>query len=192
LKVGVLCLQGGYQKHIEILSSIGVKAKKVRYKDDFKNIDGLILPGGESTTFSKLIEKQNLHETLLKFLKKKPVYGTCAGLILMSKKISNNNSIKTFNMLDITVSRNAWGRQLDSFVEDIDIDIDTFDRKFKAIFIRAPKIINSNNKLEILSYYMDTPIMIKSGKLLGTTFHPELTNDSRIHKYFIDMIKESK
>jgi len=189
LKVGVLSLQGGYQKHIEILSDIGINIKKVRYEDDFENIDGLIIPGGESTTFSKLIQKENLHKRLLKFIDEKPVYGTCAGLILMSNKISNNTSVETFNMFGITVLKNGWGRQVDSFVEEVDIE--KFDKKFKAIFIRAPKILNSNNNVEVLSTYMDSPIMVKSGKLLGTTFHPELTGDSRIHEYFINMIKES-
>ena len=189
MEVGVLCLQGGYQKHIQILSEIGVKAKKVRYEDDLENIDGLILPGGESSTLSKLIEKQNLYGKILKYLKEKPVYGTCAGLILMSNNIANNSSVKTFNALDLTVSKNGWGRQVDSFIEDIKIDM--FNEKFKAVFIRAPKIVKSSSSLEVLSSFMDTPIMVKSEKLLATTFHPELTQDTRIHEYFIDMIKES-
>jgi len=189
LKVGVLSLQGGYQKHIEILLDIGIDVKKVRYANDLKDIDGLIIPGGESTTFSKLIQKQNLHKKLLEFIEKKPIYGTCAGLILMSNNISNSISVKSFNVFDITVSRNGWGRQIHSFIEEVDIN--GFEQKFKAVFIRAPKILDLNKDVEILSTYMDSPIMIKKGKFLGTTFHPELTNDTRIHEYFIKMIENS-
>ena len=186
MKIGVLCLQGGYQKHIEILSELKIKAIKVRYESDLSNIDGLIIPGGESTTFSRLIQKQKLYRPLMNYVKKNPVYATCAGLILLSNSILNNDTIKTFNILDITISKNAWGRQIYSFVKDLEISI--FDKKFKGIFIRAPKITRANQDIEILSSIDNSPVMVKKNNLLGTTFHPELTNDTRIHEYFVRMV----
>ena len=185
--IGVLALQGGFEKHIEMLSNINVSTRYVKYSQDLDECSGLIIPGGESTTLSKLINKNNLYNDILKFAKSKFIFGTCAGLILLSNIY--NNHVKSFKLINIDIERNGWGRQIHSFIEEVDIN--GFEQKFKAVFIRAPKILDSSKDVEILSTYMDSPIMIKKGKFLGTTFHPELTNDTRIHEYFIKMIENS-
>jgi len=193
LEIGVLSLQGDYINHINILKELKVSSRKVKYLSDFEFIDGLIIPGGESTAISNLIEKENLHDTIKKFISEKPVYGTCAGLILLSKVILNNKSkknIKSFNILDIEVERNGWGRQVNSFVENIEVKI--FNKNFKAIFIRAPKIKAVNKNVEVLSEFKGTPVMVRKDNILGTTFHPELTKDIRIHEYFTRIVKNYK
>ena len=191
MKIGVLSLQGDYQNHINRLRELSIDSKKVRYPNDLDLLDALIIPGGESTTISNLIDKQGLYEVINNFISTKPVYGTCAGLILLSSIIKNNNqlkkNIKSFKVLDMEIERNGWGRQINSFIKEIKIK--PFKKKYKAIFIRAPKIKSLNKDIEILSKFSDTPVMIKKGHILGTTFHPELTDDKRIHEYFINMIK---
>ena len=193
MEIGVLSLQGDFKNHIDILKELDVDVKEVRYSDDLSSLDGLIIPGGESTAISNLIAKQGLYKDIKKFVDTKPVYGTCAGLILLSSRIINNNlkkNIRLFKVLDITVERNGWGRQINSFVENIKIK--PFKKDYKAIFIRAPKIKSVSNEIDILSKFSDTAIMIRKGYILGTTFHPELTADMRVHEYFINMIKEYK
>ena len=188
MKIGVLSLQGDYQKHIDVLEHLNVQVSKVRYKEDLIKIDALIIPGGESTTLSKLIEKESLYSPLKNFINIYPVYGTCAGLILLSQSIENDDKIKSFNALDISLIRNGWGRQINSFSKDITIK--AFKNKYRGIFIRAPKISKYGNSITVLSVLNDSPIMIQQDKILGTTFHPELTNDTRIHEYFIDMVNQ--
>jgi len=194
LKIGVLSLQGDFKNHIDILKELNINVKKVRYSNDFDSLDGLIIPGGESTAISNLIVKQGLYEVIEKFVNTKPVYGTCAGLILLSSRIMDSNNLKKninlFKVLDIEIERNGWGRQIDSFVQEIKIK--PFKKDYKAIFIRAPKIKSLDKSIEVLSKFLDTPVMIKKGYILGTTFHPELTKDIRVHEYFINMVKEYK
>ena len=193
MEIGVLSLQGDYINHINVLKICNINAREVKYAADFNSIDALIIPGGESTAISNLIEKQNLYEVINEFINIKPVYGTCAGLILLASIITNNNQskkIKSFKILDMEIERNGWGRQVDSFTEKVEVK--SFEEKFKALFIRAPKIKSLNKNIEVLSRVSDTPIMIKKNHILGTTFHPELTEDIRIHEYFINMVKEHK
>ena len=194
MEIGVLSLQGDFKNHIDILKELNINVKKVRYSNDFDSLDGLIIPGGESTAISNLIVKQGLYEVIEKFVNTKPVYGTCAGLILLSSRIMDSNNLKKninlFKVLDIEIERNGWGRQIDSFVQEIKIK--PFKKDYKAIFIRAPKIKSLDKSIEVLSKFLDTPVMIKKGYILGTTFHPELTKDIRVHEYFINMVKEYK
>ena len=187
MKIGVLSLQGAYLKHIEILDRLNVDACEVRYKKDLNHIDALIIPGGESTALTKLIESQSLYEDLSKFVENKPVYGTCAGLILLSKNINGNKKVKAFKKLNISTKRNGWGRQVHSFIKNISIDIS--EDPFEAIFIRAPKISDCGANVEVLSSIENSPVMVKQNKILATTFHPELSNDTRIHEYFVDMVR---
>ena len=188
MKIGILGLQGGYSKHNSILSSIGIEGIYIKYDYDLDNCCALIIPGGEATTLTKLIKRNNLYPTLLKFVKKKPVFGTCAGLIMLSKNV-NDKRIKTLNCLDITVCRNGWGSQINSFSTKIDLRWNT-DKQFEAIFIRAPKITKINNSIEILSSFKGEPVLVQKDNYLGATFHPELVNDVRIHEYFLNMIDE--
>ena len=189
--IGVLALQGAFQKHIDMLNCMQISTKKVRYSADFSKIDALIIPGGESTTLSNLIVNENLSKIILEFISKKPVFGTCAGLILLSNKSQNNTKVLSLESLDIKVERNGWGRQVDSFETMINLNIDSNESfNFNGVFIRAPKIISCNAPTKVLSSLNGFPIMVRKGMILATTFHPELTDDLRIHKYFIDMIKE--
>ena len=192
MKIGVLSFQGDYINHINILDELQVESQKVRYPIDLDSINALIIPGGESTAISNLIDKQKMYDPIKRFIKKKPVYGTCAGLILLASTVMRDDEIdtqiKTFNLLNLEVKRNGWGRQVESF--SANLDIKSFTNSYKAIFIRAPKIISRDRNITVLSEYSKSPTMIKKGHILGTTFHPELTKDTRIHEYFIKMIKE--
>ena len=184
--IGVLALQGGFEKHIEMLSNINVSTRYVKYSEDLDECSGLIIPGGESTTLSKLINKNNLYNDILKFAKSKFIFGTCAGLILLSNIY--NNHVKSFKLINIDIERNGWGRQINSFSDKINLD-KINSNNFEAIFIRAPKIKKINNKnIKVLSRYNEEPVLIKFKNLLGATFHPELTNNTIIHEYFISMI----
>ena|ERR1700758_4862278 len=185
--IGVLALQGAFSKHMDRLKSLGVKAIEVRKREELKQCDGLIIPGGESTTILKQIEFIKLSIDLGEFAKQKPVFGTCAGLILMSKKIIQD-PMTPFGLLDIEVERNAYGRQADSFQVQVDVYLLT-RKKIPAIFIRAPRIKSCTTKVEILSEYEGEAILVKQGHHLGATFHPELTEDASIHEYFIKMLK---
>ena len=184
MKIGVLSLQGDYQKHIDILNSLSIQTLKVRYREDLDNIDALIIPGGESSTLSKLIKKESLYTPLKNFIITSPVYGTCAGLILLTQTIENDKKVKTFNVLDISLTRNGWGRLYTYFYKF------TFKIQYRGIFIRAPKISKYGSSINVLSMLDNSPVMIQENKILGTTFHPELTDDTRIHEYFINMVNQ--
>ena len=189
--IGVLALQGAFQKHIDMLNHLQVSTKKVRYYSDFTDIDALIIPGGESTTLSNLIVNENLFNKISDFVCNKPVFGTCAGLILLSNKSQDDTKVISFNSLNVKVERNGWGRQVDSFQTIIDIKTDSNKSyNFNGVFIRAPKITSCNGTAKVLSSLNGSPVMVRDGMTLGTTFHPELTDDLRIHEYFIDMIRE--
>lgn len=190
--IGVLALQGAFSKHIEMLKSMGVKAIEVRKPMDLFHCHGLILPGGESTTILRQIQYINLRDDILRFAQKKPLFGTCAGLILMSKKIVADPLIP-FEILDTEVERNAFGRQADSFVLNIEMQLDTKKTKtFPCIFIRAPRIRGISPNIKVLAEYEGEPILVKQGFHLGATFHPELTSDPSIHHYFLKLVEEEK
>lgn len=167
--IGVLALQGGFAKHCEMLEKMGVFPLQVKCVAQFDQIDGLILPGGESTTIFKQLKEEGLQEPLLNFSTKKPIFGTCAGLILMAY----------LDILSIEVKRNAYGRQADSFIARSGIEM---------IFIRAPKIISIGPQVKVLASYGDSPVFINQGNHFGTTFHPELTVNQVVHKKFIDQV----
>lgn len=190
--VGVLSLQGAFIEHINMLNKIsGVEGIPVKRKEDLDKIEGLIIPGGESTTIGKLLERHNLLNYLKNLiLEGLPVFGTCAGLILLSKKIDKNNSQTTLGILDVTIKRNAFGSQINSM--EIDLKIKDFDTPYKAIFIRAPVVKEAGNEVEILAEVEEGPVFIKQRNILGASFHPELTDDLRIHQMFIDIINKRR
>lgn len=191
LRVGVLALQGAFAKHMAMLISLGVQAIEVRKPADLATCDALILPGGESTTIMKQMQFIDFIEPFRQFSKEKPVFGTCAGLILMSREILSDKMVP-FQLLDVAVERNAFGRQAESFRETIDITLDSSKSKpFSAVFIRAPRIRDVGDQVKILGTLDKEPILIQQGRHLGATFHPELTGDASIHSYFIHLLKQN-
>ncbi|HEY4696240.1 MAG TPA: pyridoxal 5'-phosphate synthase glutaminase subunit PdxT [Candidatus Hydromicrobium sp.] len=193
IRVGVLSLQGAFKEHLTRLEECGVSAVEVRFPEQLDRIDGLIIPGGESTTINKLLKKYKFKESLDKFYREhKPIFGTCAGLILLAKNIEGED--KNLGYIDIEVRRNAYGRQVDSFEELLDISFDQNGngRKFKSIFIRAPKILSAGKKVVVLARLKEEMVLVRDNNVMVCAFHPELTDDLRIHKYFINMIKNYK
>lgn len=194
MKIGVLALQGDFAEHIAILEKIGIEACQVRLPDHLEALDGLIIPGGESTTIGKLAHDFNLIEPLKKFGQGKAVWGTCAGAILLSKDARRQQPL--LSLMDITVERNAFGRQVASFEIDLDIPAlngldQEHNRPFHAVFIRAPLIESVEGTAQILATLPDGSIVAaQQGNLLATSFHPELTQDDRIHRYFISLVRE--
>ncbi len=185
-KVGVLALQGDFEKHIQMLDRLGVPAVEVREKSQLDEIDGLIIPGGESTTIGKLLVRYGMLEPLQTFARGgKPIYGTCAGAILLAKEIEGSHQDR-IGVLDITVRRNAYGRQIESFEADIFIPR-IGELPVRGVFIRAPVIKHVADGVEVLSRFGDDPVLVKQGNLLASTFHPELTNDTRIHAFFLSL-----
>ncbi|MDI2585717.1 pyridoxal 5'-phosphate synthase glutaminase subunit PdxT [Psychrobacillus sp. NEAU-3TGS] len=189
VKIGVLALQGAVSEHIRSIEACGVEAIIVKGKDDLKLVDGLILPGGESTTMRKLMDRHNMLTPLKEFATAgKPMFGTCAGLILLAQKIVRYD-FSHIGVLNATVERNSFGRQVDSFETNLEVkDIAT---DFPAVFIRAPHIVEVESDVEILAMHADKIVMVRQGHLLGCSFHPELTSDHRITAYFTEMVKES-
>ncbi len=189
--IGVLALQGDFAKHVEMLHSLGIETIEVRKPEDLKRCDGLILPGGESTVIGRGIERIGLEKPLIQFASQKPVFGTCAGLILMSQQIENT-SIQSLKLLDVKVERNAYGRQDESFQAFIDLALrHDHSKRFPAYFIRAPRIRSIGTHVQILAVLANEPILVQQGHHLGASFHPELTNDPDIHLYFLSLVKEN-
>ncbi len=189
LTVGVLALQGAFAKHQDALERLGVTTLQVRKPVDLLLCDGLIIPGGESSTIFRQMKYIELINPLLEFAKTKPIFGTCAGLILMSKKIMNF-PLEPFGILDVVVERNAYGRQIASF--STEIDIPTLLNKCDALFIRAPRIVQCGPDVQILATYEDEPVLVQQGHHLGATFHAELTTDTVVHEYFLSIITNVK
>lgn len=187
MKIGVLALQGDVSEHIDILRKINVDCKIVKKREDIREIKGLIIPGGESTTMIRLMEKTGIYDEILS-REDLGIFGTCAGAILLAKEILNYDQ-DSLRLMDIKVERNAYGRQRESFEAYIKIPKLGVD-KFRGVFIRAPIIREIGEKVEILSEYEGNPVLVQQDIYLASTFHPELTNDVRIHKYFVEMLKE--
>ncbi len=183
MHIGVLALQGDFEKHIAILNKLEVTTARVKTADQLAGCDGLIIPGGESTTFALLLHKHGLWEELSRFAEQRPVFGTCAGLIILAQTIVNEK-LDTLQLLDIEVERNAYGRQIDSFIDAIDVTLGEEKFEFEGIFIRAPKIKKVGPGIQKLAYYRDEVVMAESHLITVATFHPELTDDTRIHQYF--------
>jgi len=192
MKIGVLALQGDFSEHIVMLKQLGVETAEVRLANQLEDLNGLIIPGGESTTIGKLAEDFELMEPLRAFGRKRAVWGTCAGAILLSKDARRAQPL--LGIIDITVERNAFGSQVDSFETDLDIaafkQAALSNHPYHAVFIRAPIIESVNGDARILSALPDGRIVAaQQGKLLATSFHPELTPDPRFHAYFISLAK---
>ena len=193
--IGVLALQGAYEAHAKALTSLGAEAKLIRRPDQLHDLDGLILPGGESTTFLRHLERDGFFAVLHGFVRQTPTFGTCAGVILLAKEV-HNPAQASLGALDITVERNAYGRQLDSTILLISTELP--GGPLEMVFIRAPRITRvgptvqtlATRAVDLEAKQIRSPILIRQGHLLAATFHPELSADLRIHQLFVQMIAE--
>ena len=191
MKIGVLALQGDFAEHISMLKRIGVETAEVRLPQHLSGVDGLIIPGGESTTIGKLAVAYNLMDPLREFGKSHAIWGTCAGAIFLSNDIGRDQPL--LGLMDIKVKRNAFGRQVDSFETDLEIDelykATGTEHPYHAVFIRAPIIESVSGEARVLSALEDGRIVAaQQGHLLATSFHPELTSDTRFHEYFVSLV----
>ncbi|MCP9282299.1 pyridoxal 5'-phosphate synthase glutaminase subunit PdxT [Bacillus wiedmannii] len=190
VKIGVLGLQGAVREHIKSVEASGAEAVVVKRVEQLEGIDGLILPGGESTTMRRLIDKYAFMEPLRTFAKSgKPMFGTCAGMILLAKTLIGYEEAH-IGAMDITVERNAFGRQKDSF--EVALSIKGVGEEFIGVFIRAPYVVNVADDVEVLSTHGDRMVAVKQNQFLAASFHPELTDDHRVTAYFVEMVKEAK
>ena len=181
---GVLGLQGAYEKHLQMLKLLGMESFIVRYPEEIKKCDGLVIPGGESSTISKLSEQMELRKPLADY--QKPILATCAGVILMSEN-EPTDKVKPLNKIPLQCERNAYGRQIESFSADIKLEEDT--DPFPAIFIRAPKISKiTSDRVNVLAEFEDSPVLVQYKNIIAATFHPELSPDTRIHEKFINLL----
>ena len=190
--VGVLAIQGDYREHRILLESLGADVKEIRLPDQLDEVDGLIIPGGESTTIVQLIDIYNMREKLRERVLNEgmPTWGTCAGMIVMAQKLSDHRP-DPLKLMNIEVSRNAFGRQVDSFETDLEVE-DMDGPPYHAVFIRAPVVDTIGEGVRIISSLDDgRPVAVRQGHMLATAFHPELTNDPRMHKLFLQMVDEA-
>ncbi len=192
VSVGVLALQGDFAEHVSVMQQLGVNTLEVRHAKEFDQIDALIIPGGESTTMARLLDLDEMRESLVRYAKEgMPVWGTCAGMIMLSTWVSDGRP-EPLGLMDIKVSRNAFGRQVDSFEAALDIPV-IGEEKFHAVFIRAPIVDHVEKTVTVLGRLDDSTIVaVKQNSLLATSFHPELTKDYRLHKYFLEFIHKRK
>jgi 5'-phosphate synthase pdxT subunit len=183
--IGVLALQGDFDAHRRRLEELGAEVVLVRKVEDFENIDGLVIPGGESTTFLKLMPLPLL-ERLRRFVHSKPTFGTCAGAILLANRVTNPDQ-PGLNALDITIERNAYGRQIDSAILEADTALG--GPPLEMVFIRAPRIERVGEGVEVLAKRGDDPVLVRKGIVMAATFHPELSDDPRVHAEFLKLVK---
>ena len=191
MRIGVLASQGAFVEHIAMLHQLEVEALPVRLLQELRGLDGLVIPGGESTSISKLMRDDDLVSEVKNLAKNGlPIFGTCAGMILLASEISDSG-VEPLRLMDITVRRNAFGRQRDSFETELSISV-LGEKLFPGVFIRAPIIVRANSGVEILANLGDTIVAARQGKLLVSAFHPELTDDLRLHQYFLDIVAGSQ
>ena len=184
-KIGVLALQGDFEKHEKALARAGAEPVEVRSAADLDQVDGLVIPGGESTTMLKLLEQEQMLDPLRDFGARRPIFGTCAGAILLASEVLNPHQ-RSLGLLDIDVERNAYGRQLDSRI--VRLNPEGLDGDLEAVFIRAPIIRRVGDQVKVLASYQGDPVLVEQGSHLVATFHPELTDDPRIHRMFLEKV----
>lgn len=189
MKIGILALQGAVAEHIRSIEAAGGEGVAVKRTEELQDLDGLIIPGGESTTIGKLMRKYGFIDAVREFSQQgKPIFGTCAGLIVLAERIEGQDDAH-LQLMDMTVARNAFGRQRESF--ETDLTIKGIDEPVRAVFIRAPLIKEVSPKVDVLSTYNGEIVTARQGHLLASSYHPELTDDYRLHAYFLDMAKEA-
>lgn len=184
MRIGVLALQGDFDAHRRRLEELNAEVVLVRTADDFADLDGLVIPGGESTAFLKLLDEQTL-QTLDRFVHSKPTFGTCAGAIMLAREVDNPPQ-PGLNAIDITIRRNAYGRQIDSTIVEAPSKLG--NEPLEMIFIRAPRIESVGRNVEVLANRGDDPVLVRQGKVMAATFHPELSKDQRVHREFLKLV----
>lgn len=184
-RVGVLAIQGDYDAHARALDEVGAGPIEVRNPGELEGLDGLILPGGESTTMLKFLEKHSFFEALADFTRKKPAFGTCAGTILLAREV-RNPAQRSLGVLDVVVERNAYGRQIDSTILTVPTELP--GGELEMVFIRAPRIASTGQGIQVLARRNGDPVLVRQGKLMAATFHPELSVDRRVHKLFVQIV----
>src|SRR5919106_3514946 len=192
MRIGVLALQGDFALHVKALRRCGVEVSEVRKPEELEGLDGLVIPGGESTTLLKLMDEWQFVPALEKFhAAAKPMFGTCAGLILLASDVENPRQA-SLGFIDVDVERNAYGRQRESFSASGEVRLGTRPQPLEMVFIRAPRITRVGAGVATLARHRDDPVMAREGSVLVATFHPELTDDPSVHQYFCDMVRESR
>lgn len=187
--IGVLAIQGAFDAHARVLHQLGANVVLVRTPEQLKGIDGLIIPGGESTTFLWFLERNGFFDTLKEFVATKPTFGTCAGVILLAKDV-RNPAQKSLGVLDISIERNAYGRQNDSRI--VTAETKLAGGPIEMVYIRAPRISNLGKGVEVLAQRDNDPVLVREGHLLAATFHPELSDDLRVHQEFLKMVAATR
>jgi 5'-phosphate synthase pdxT subunit len=187
--IGVLALQGAFDVHVKRLTELGAKAVLVRRPEQLAALDGLVIPGGESTTFLKNLERAGFYDVLDAFVRSKPVFGTCAGCILLAKDVANPPQ-RSFGVLDVSVERNAYGRQNDSVILNAETSLP--GGPLEMVYIRAPRIVRTGADVETLATRDGDPTLVQQGRLLAATFHPELTDDLRVHQLFLEIVRQNQ
>lgn len=185
LTVGVLALQGDFEKHLDQLNKLGAGCREVRRIVELEGLNGLIFPGGESTTISQLIDRFSMRQALAEFCAHKAVWGTCAGMIMLATRVDDNR-VNPFSIIDISIIRNGYGRQIYSFYTEIDANLDGQPIVLKASFIRAPLVLNCNPGVKVYAAYKDSPVLLSHKKCLVSSFHTELDCDLTLSKFFLD------
>ncbi len=188
-RIGVLAIQGNYANHAQALTEAGANSVEVRKPEQFTGLDGVILPGGESTTMLKFLEKHHFFEALAEFCGKKPVFGTCAGAILLAREVLHPPQ-RSLGLLDAVVERNAYGRQIDSKIVTAQTELD--GGPLEMVFIRAPRIASTGPGVEVLARRDGFATLLRQGSLLAATFHPELSADRRVHRLFVAMVQSAR
>lgn len=190
MKVGVLAIQGDYAAHHRSLEQLGLRSVLVRLPKDLAGLDALIIPGGESTTMDIVMDRFELREPLIAFGRSKPILGTCAGMIMLATEIENNISkVTPLGLIDITVDRNGYGRQVHSFESSINADLTGEPCELTATFIRAPRVTRTGPEVTVLASYKDDPVLVRQKNLLAASFHTELDDDTRLLAYFLDEVR---
>jgi 5'-phosphate synthase pdxT subunit len=179
MRIGVLALQGNFREHVAMLRRLGADPVEVRKPEQLAGLDGLVIPGGESTTFMRLMRLYGLEDAIRRF--EQPVLGTCAGLIVLDRD--------HLGLVDVEVARNAYGRQVFSF--EADLDLAGEDESLRGVFIRAPRVTSTGDDVEVLGKLDGEPVLLRQGRFLVATFHPELTDDTRVHELFLDAVREA-
>ena len=186
MKIGVLAIQGDYEAHKARLEQLGAEVTLVRKPEQLDVIDGIVIPGGESSTFLNFLAERGFLEKLRDFVSTKPTFGTCAGAILLAKQVENPPQ-QSLEALDIRIRRNAYGRQIDSSIRQVQTKLGS--KPLEMVFIRAPKIVVAGKGVEVLATAGGDPVLVREGKIMAATFHPELSDDTRVHQEFVRMVR---